>query len=304
MKDAIYVFSGQGAQSSGMGKDIYEISESARLIYDKADEALGWSVKELCFEGPDEKLTESRYCQPAIYTTSIACLAAFNELYDNIRPLGTGGLSLGEFAALCAAEVFSFEEGLKLVAERGKLMDEACRETDGGMASILGGNIEIINSVCEECDVDVANFNCPGQIVISGEKEKIKNAVAMLKEKGIKRVIPLKVAGAFHSRLMQSAADKFKTVLDKVDFKAPAIKTAQNFPGTLVKTPEEIKENLYRQVSGSVQWDSCVQALVEATGARRIIEFGSGNVLTGLIKRIKVNVTTYNVNSAETLKNF
>jgi [acyl-carrier-protein] S-malonyltransferase len=287
-----------------MGKDIYEKSESARFIYDKADDVLGWSVKELCFEGPDEKLTESKYCQPAIYTTSIACLAAFNELYDDVRSIGSAGLSLGEFAALCAAEVFSFESGLELVAERGKLMDEACRETNGGMASILGGNIEIIASVCKECDVDVANFNCPGQIVISGEKEKVKDAVVMLKEKGIKRVIPLKVAGAFHSRLMQGAADKFKIVLDKVKFKTPGIKTAQNYTGDLVKSPEEIKENLYKQVSGSVQWDNCVRTLVESTSARRIIEFGPGAVLTGLIKRIKVNVTTYNVNSAESLKNF
>jgi len=304
MKDAIYVFSGQGAQSSGMGKDIYKKSESARYIYDKADEVLGWSIKDLCFEGPDEKLTESQYCQPAIYTTSIACLAAFNEMYDDVRSIGSAGLSLGEFAALCAAEVFSFEDGLKLVAERGKLMDEACRETNGGMASILGGNIEIINSVCKECDIDVANFNCPGQIVISGEKEKVKKAVVMLKEQGIKRVIPLKVAGAFHSRLMQGAADKFKVVLDEVKFKMPVIKTAQNYTGGLVKSPEEIKENLYKQVSGSVQWDSCVRTLVESTSARRIIEFGPGSVLTGLIKRIKVNVTTYNVNSAESLKNF
>jgi len=304
MKDVIYVFSGQGAQATGMGKDIYETSESARVLYDKADEILGWSLKELCFDGPDAKLTESKYCQPAIYTTSIAFLAAFNETYDDVRPLGTGGLSLGEFAALCAAEVFSFEDGLRLVAERGKLMDEACRGTNGAMASILGGNLETISSICEECDIDVANLNCPGQIVISGESEKVKIAIIQLKDSGIRRIIPLKVAGAFHSRLMQGAADKFKEVLEGVKFNTPVMRTAQNYTGQLAKSPAEIKENLYKQVSGSVKWEDSVKSLVESTSARRIIEFGPGNVLTGLVKRIDVNVTTYNVNSTESLNNF
>ena len=304
MKDTIFVFSGQGAQAVGMGKDIYDISEAAQILFDKADDMLGWSVKDVCFNGPAAKLTESKYCQPAIYTMSIACLVAFNERFNTIRMLGSAGLSLGEFAALCASDVFSFEDGLKLVAKRGELMDEACRNTTGGMASVLGGNLETIREVCNESGIDVANYNCPGQTVISGEKDKLKEAIASLKEKGMRKIIPLKVAGAFHSRLMQDAAEKFKEVLEEVEFKTPVIRVAQNYPGALVRDVDEIKQNLYKQVSGSVKWDDCVKALVEKTGARQIVEFGPGSVLTGLIKRIDVKVTTSNINNAENLQNF
>ena len=304
MKDIIFVFSGQGAQSVGMGKDIYDKSEAAQILFDKADEILGWSVKDVCFNGPADKLTESKYCQPAIYTMSVACLVAFNERYNTTRMLGAAGLSLGEFAALCAAEVFSFEDGLKLVAKRGELMDDACKKTSGAMASILGGNLEIICDTCAETGVDVANYNCPGQTVISGEKEKIKETIALLKGRGLRKIIPLKVAGAFHSRLMQEAAESFKTVLDDVEFKTPLINVAQNFPGGLVRNIDEIKDNLYKQVSGSVKWEDCVKTLVEKSGARQIVEFGPGSVLTGLIKRIDVKVTTSNINSAESLDNF
>lgn len=303
MKDVIFVFSGQGAQSTGMGNDICKSSSAAALVFEKADEALGWSISDICFNGPDEKLTESRYCQPAIYTMSAACLAAFNEKYENTRPLATAGLSLGEFAALCASDVFSFEDGLKLVAKRGELMDAACRETHGGMASILGGNLDIIQEVCEECGIDVANLNCPGQIVISGEAEKVECAVKTLKEKGLRKVIPLKVAGAFHSRLMQSAADKFKDIIAGIELKTPRIPVAQNFTGKFTKDVEAIRTNLINQVAGSVRWEDCVKAVV-STGARKIIEFGPGNVLTGLIKRTDANVATYNINSIESIENF
>ena len=304
MKDIIFVFSGQGAQSVGMGKDIYDASEAAQILFDKADDILGWSVKDVCFNGPADKLTESKYCQPAIYTMSVACLVAFNERYNTTRMLGAAGLSLGEFAALCASDVFSFEDGLKLVSKRGQLMDEACRNTTGGMASVLGGNLEKICEVCNETGIDVANYNCPGQTVISGEQDRLKDAIASLKEKGIRKIIPLKVAGAFHSRLMQGAAEEFKEVLEDIEFKTPIISVAQNYPGSLVRDTAEIKENLYKQVSGSVKWEDCVKTLVEKTGARQIVEFGPGSVLTGLIKRIDVKVTTCNINNAENLRNF
>jgi [acyl-carrier-protein] S-malonyltransferase len=303
MKDVIFVFSGQGAQSSGMGADICKSSPAAAMVFEKADEALGWSISDICFNGPDEKLTESRFCQPAIYTMSAACLAAFNEKYQDVRPLAIAGLSLGEFAALCASGVFSFEDGLKLVAKRGELMDTACSETQGGMASVLGANQNIIQEVCEECDIDIANLNCPGQIVISGEKIKVENAIKTLKEKGIRKIIPLKVAGAFHSRLMQSAADKFKEIIADVELKTPSIPVAQNFTGKFTNDIEEIRNNLVEQVAGSVLWEDCVKT-VAGTGARQIIEFGPGKVLTGLIKRIEVNVATYNINSVESIEHF
>lgn len=303
MKDIICVFSGQGAQASGMGQDICNASSAAAMVFEKADAALGWSISDICFNGPDEKLTESRYCQPAIYTVSAACLAAFNERFSDIKPVAAAGLSLGEFAALCSAGVFSFEDGLKLVAKRGELMDDACRNTQGGMASVLGGNPEIIREVCEECDIDVANLNCPGQIVISGEKEKVSQAVKTLKEKGLRKVIPLRVAGAFHSRLMQSAADKFAEVIADVKLNKPKIPVAQNFTGKFVNDVEEIRQNLISQVAGSVLWEDCVKTIVSA-GARQVVEFGPGKVLTGLIKRTDANVATYNVNDIETIENY
>jgi [acyl-carrier-protein] S-malonyltransferase len=171
------------------------------------------------------------------------------------------------------------------------------------MASVLGGNGEIIKEVCEECGIDVANYNSPGQIVISGEKEKVTDAVKLLKEKGLRKIIPLRVAGAYHSRLMQGAADKFKDVIADVELKTPAIPVAQNFTGTFTKDVEEIRTNLVKQVAGSVLWEDCVHTLV-GTGATQVIEFGPGNVLTGLVKRTVGHVATANVNSTESLENF
>ncbi|MBN1863506.1 MAG: ACP S-malonyltransferase [Victivallales bacterium] len=286
-----------------MGEDLYASSPAAASVFEKADAILGWSVSEICFKGPDEKLTESRYCQPAIYTMSAACLAAFFERHSDVKPLATSGLSLGEFAALCASGVFAFEDGLRLVARRGELMDIACRQTSGSMASVLGGTIEVVTQVCEECGVDVANLNCPGQIVISGESVKVEKAIKVLKEKGLRKIIPLNVAGAFHSRLMQGAADEFASFLAGFKLFTPSIPVAQNVCGSFVCGIEDIRENLIRQISGSVLWEKCVKAGV-GTGARQVIEFGPGNVLTGLIKRTDANVATYNANSLESIENF
>ncbi len=303
MKEAVYIFSGQGAQAVGMGEDLYKSSNAASIIFDKADATLGWSISDICFNGPEEKLRESRYCQPAIYTMSAACIAAFNETYSDSRPLATAGLSLGEFAALCVAGVFSFEDGLKLIEKRGQLMDEACRETNGGMASVLGGNAEIIKEICDEGGIDVANYNSPGQIVISGEQDKVTKTIKLMKEKGLRKIIPLKVAGAYHSRLMQSAADKFKDVLADVEFKTPVIPVAQNFTGKFTKNVDEIRLNLVKQVAGSVLWENCVHTILE-TGATQVIEFGPGSVLTRLVKRTVGHVATSNINSTDSLENF
>ncbi len=300
---AMFVFAGQGAQQVGMGKDLYDSSAAAKAIFDEADATLGMPISEICFAGPEEKLTESRNCQPAIYTMSLACLAAFKEKFPGIEPVGCAGLSLGEYAALQSANVFDFASGLKLVAKRGELMDEACRETVGGMASVLGGDEAIIAEVCEVCGIDVANYNCPGQIVISGDKEKVGDAVAMLKEKGLRKVIPLKVAGAYHSRLMASAGEKLDSVLTDIELKAPECPVAQNFPGGIVECPAKIRSNLVSQVAGSVRWDSCVNALA-ALGADTVIEFGPGKVLTGLMKRIDKSANTYNIGNAGDLGEF
>ena len=281
----LFMFSGQGAQQVGMGKDLCEQSEVAKMIYSKADAALDWSVSDICFDGPAEKLTESRFCQPALYTTSVACLEVFKDRFPGVKPVGVAGLSLGEYAALYAAGVFSFEDGLRLIAKRAELMDEACKATEGGMACVLGGDIDVIKAACKEVDIDVANYNSPSQVVLSGEKGKVETVVALLKEKGLRKVIPLNVAGAFHSRLMKTAGDKLAAVLEDVPMNAPTLPIAQNVNGKLVTTVDEIKANLVAQVAGSVQWTSCVETLI-ASGATSAIEFGQGKVLMGLMRQI------------------
>ena len=296
MKTA-YIFSGQGAQTVGMGKDLYENSPAAKAVFDKADEILGWSVSDICFNGPAEKLTETKYCQVAIYTTSMACLAYYREKNggDPDEVIGCAGLSLGEYSALAAAGFFSFEDGLKLLEQRALFMDEACRATTGGMASILAGDTVVIAEVCAECGIDVANLNCPGQIVISGEKEGVAKACAMLKEKGVKRALPLNVAGAFHSRLMASAGEKLRGPLAETPVAVPGISVAQNYTGKFENDPAVIKENLAGQVAGSVRWEDCVRAMI-AAGAEQFVEFGPGNVLTGLVKRTDATKQLVNIN--------
>ncbi|MHB9139905.1 MAG: ACP S-malonyltransferase [Victivallaceae bacterium] len=297
---AFFAFSGQGAQAVGMGKDLCEANSAAAEIFAIADSTLNWSVSDICFNGPEEKLTESRFCQPAIYTMSCAALAAFKHKCPSVHPVGCAGLSLGEYAAMFAAGVFSFKDGLKLVARRAELMDAACRDSNGGMASVLGGDKDVITEVCKTCDIDVANFNSPGQIVISGQKDKVESAINMLKEKGIRKIIPLKVAGAFHSRLMAQAGEQLKPVLDGTQMHNPAIPVFQNFTGEPGLVIGQIKNNLVSQVAGSVRWEECVRNMI-AAGGNTMIEFGPGNVLAGLLKRTDSNVAAFNINNAEGL---
>jgi [acyl-carrier-protein] S-malonyltransferase len=297
---AFFVFSGQGAQAVGMGQSLYETSPAAKAIFDAADATLEWKVSEVCFNGPAEKLTESRYCQPAIYTMSCAALEAFKAKHPAVEAIGNAGLSLGEYAAMYASGVFSFEDGLKLVAKRAELMDAACQATDGGMASVLGGDAAIIAEVCKACDIDVANFNSPGQIVISGDKAKVSNAVAQLKERGMRKVIPLKVAGAFHSRLMATAGRQLREVLEATPMQNPTIPVYQNFSGKTGNDVATIIDNLEAQVAGSVQWVSCVETMI-ADGGDTMFEFGPGAVLTGLMRRTDKSISFSNINSAETL---
>lgn len=304
MKTA-FIFAGQGAQSVGMGKSLYENSPAAKKIFDEADAVLGWSVTDVCFNGPEEKLTESKYCQPAIYTVSMACLAAFQERYgEQIKPCCAAGLSLGEYAAFACAGFFRFADGLRLVAKRGELMDEACRASEGGMASILGLAPEVIAEVCKEVGIDVANYNCPGQIVISGPKDLVAQAGAILKEKGARRVVPLNVAGAFHSRMMKQAGDALAPVLEATPVDAMTIPAAQNFSGNLESDPAVIKANLREQVAGSVRWDSCVRTLIEQCGVERFIEFGPGTVLSGLVRKIDGTKSVESISGMENIEQF
>lgn len=297
---AFFVFSGQGAQTVGMGKDLYETSAAARKIFDEADSVLGYSLTDIIFNGPIEKLTESLYCQDAIYTVSCAALAAFREKFGEIEPVACAGLSLGEYGALYCGGAFDFATGAKLLAARGKLMDEACRKTNGAMASVLGGDPGVIAEVCKEMDIDVANYNCPGQIVISGEKSKVEAAVAELKARGLRKVILLNVAGAFHSRLMQEAGAGLEKVLADTDVKLPEISVYHNFTADVSSSVEELKKNLTSQVAGSVRWEDCVRRAA-AAGADTVIEFGPGAVLTGLVRRT-VDMKLININSAASLE--
>ena len=299
---SFFVFSGQGAQTVGMGRDLYESSTAAKDIFDRADAALGWSISTICFDGPPEKLTESKYCQPAIYTMSCAALAAFKEKFADVTAIACAGLSLGEYAALFAGEAFSFSNGLKLIARRGELMDAACNETSGGMASVLGGDEAVIKDVCAECGIQIANFNSPGQIVISGEKEKVAAAVEELKARGLRRVIPLNVAGAFHSRLMAKAGEQLGEVLAFTPMRMPEIPVYHNFTAAPAGSVDELRNNLKAQVAGSVRWEECVRQMI-AGGGDTMIEFGPGNVLTGLLRRTDKEIKYFNVNSIESLNN-
>ena len=297
---AFFVFSGQGAQTVGMGKDLYDNCPEAKAVFDRADEILQYKLTDVIFNGPDTDLTKSDRCQPAIYTTSCAALAAFQAKFPEIKPTACAGLSLGEYAALHAAGAFSFDTGISLLEQRGKFMDEACQANPGGMATILGGNLAQIEEVCAALDIDVANYNSPAQIVISGLKEKISTAVAELKARGMRKVIELNVAGAFHSRLMAPAGEKLSEVLKTCDIVNPTTPIYQNFTAAVPASADEIKANLASQVAGSVLWEKCLRAAV-ASGIDTVIEFGPGNVLTGLAKRTIPELKCVNINSVETL---
>ncbi|MDR0932851.1 MAG: ACP S-malonyltransferase [Victivallales bacterium] len=296
-----FVFAGQGAQTVGMGKDIAEAFPAAKARFEEADAVLGYDQSAIIFDGPAEKLTESRYCQPAIYTMSCAALDALKSKFPEIKPIACAGLSLGEYSALYAGGAFDFATGLKLLAKRADLMDKACRSTSGSMASVLSGDPAIIKEVCQECGIDVANFNSPGQIVISGEKTKLAEAVEKLKARGMRKVIELNVAGAFHSRLMAPAGEALKPILSEVAMTLPEIPVFHNFTASPAGSVDELKTNLALQVAGSVRWEECVRAMV-AAGGDTMIEFGPGNVLTGLLRRTLPEIKYFNVNSVESLE--
>jgi len=274
-----------------MGRSLYEQSAAARALFDEADSVLGWSLKRICFEGPEEELTQTKVCQPALYVHGFALTAALEE-QGKLSPPDSGarsspsyalGLSLGEITAYAAAGVFDFATGLRLVAERGRLMQQACEETQGSMAAILGESREAVAALCAEFDIEAANFNAPGQIIVSGEKEKVAAAVIAAKAAG-KKVIPLNVAGAYHSRLMESARAAFADVLRGVEFRRPKFTVFTNTTGCAISEPEELRAALAAQVVSSVLWEDCMRSAV-AAGASEFWELGPGGVLAGLARR-------------------
>lgn len=269
-----------------MGKSLREQSAAARALYDEANQVLGWDLAKLSFEGPEAELTQTKVCQPALFVHGLALVAALREAgkIPAGEPKFALGLSLGEVTAYCAAGVFDFATGLKIVAERGRLMQQACEQTTGGMAAIIGEERAKVAELCQEFDVEAANFNAPGQIVISGEKSKIEAAVAGGKARGMKKVIPLVVAGAYHSRLMEPARAAFAAYLDGVNFSAPKFGVFTNTTGRAVSDPIAIKAALVKQVVSSVRWEDCTRSAA-AAGATEFWELGPGGVLAGLARR-------------------
>lgn len=278
------LFAGQGAQKVGMGKSLFDGSAAARTLYDEANRVLGWDLQKMSFEGPEAELTQTRVCQPALFVHGLAVVAALKERGKLPAVHYALGLSLGEVTALTAAGVFDFGTGLKVVAERGRLMQQACEQTVGGMAAIIGEERARVQELCAEFGIEAANFNAPGQIIVSGEKAKVDALVAAAKDRGLKRVMPLNVAGAYHSRLMEPARAAFEKFLHGVPFRRPAFPVFSNTTGAIVSEPEQIRAALVRQVVSSVLWEDCMRAAA-AAGAREFWECGPGAVLAGLARR-------------------
>ncbi|MBR2423950.1 MAG: ACP S-malonyltransferase [Tidjanibacter sp.] len=280
-----FVFPGQGAQFSGMGKELYESSPAARKLFDKADEILGFEISKIMFEGSDEELRQTKVTQPAVFLHSVAAAVALGEEF---RPDMVAGHSLGELSALVAAGVLDFEAGLRLVYARALAMQKACEAVPSTMAAVLGLPDEAVESVCEGIEgVVAANYNCPGQVVISGTREAVQEACVKAKEAGAKRALPLAVGGGFHSPCMASAKEELQRAIEQTEFSAPCCPVYQNVDARPHTSPEEIKTNLIAQLTSPVRWTQSVLAMV-ADGAEEFVELGPGRVLTGLVAKIVV----------------
>jgi [acyl-carrier-protein] S-malonyltransferase len=292
------IFSGQGAQAVGMGRDLAEAYPACRALYEQADAILGAPLSRICFEGPEEALTRSSNCQPAIFVTSMACRAALLEQRPDLQPAALAGLSLGEWSALHAAGVLSFEDTVRVLEARGRFMQEACEANPGGMVSVMGLERDALDAVCAESGMTIANLNNAQQTVLSGPRESVPLAEAAAKAKGAKRAVVLNVAGAFHSPLMASAATRLAEVLAAVNMREPSVPVLSNVTGAVHGNLDAIRENMVKQVTHPVHWLNCVEAMA-AMGVDTYVECGPGKVLTGLIRRIDKDAAAHNVEGAE-----
>ena len=291
-----FVFPGQGAQFVGMGKDLYENNPLAKELFEKANDILGYRITDVMFDGTDEDLRQTKVTQPAVFLHSVISALCMGDAF---QPEMTAGHSLGEFSALVAAGALSFEDGLRLVYARAMAMQKACEAAPSTMAAIIGIADEKVEEICaginkEGYVVVPANFNCPGQLVISGDVEAIKEACAALKAAGAKRALPLKVGGAFHSPLMQPAKDELQKAIEETAINAPKCPVYQNVDGLPHTDPAEIKANLIAQLTSSVRWTQCVQNMI-ADGATDFTECGPGKALQGMISRISKEVTAHGI---------
>jgi len=298
-KKIALIFPGQGAQAVGMGRELAANFPAAADLFRRADEILGWPLSKICWEGPEEELTKTSVCQPALYVHGLAALAVAREKLGDFPVAGAAGLSLGEFTAHAAAGTFDFETCLRLVAQRGQFMQEACEATRGAMAAMIGVDENVVRDLAAQTDVDVANINSPGQIVVSGEAAKVAAAVGLAKDYGIRKAVELKVAGAFHSRLMQPAYERLGEILASVDIRQPAFPVVCNVEGRAVREPDDIRRTLADQVTGSVRWADCVTCLLDNIGCETFLELGPGTTLAGMIGRIRKGTPVVSVGTAE-----
>ena len=305
MKKVCYLFPGQGAQYVGMGKDLYDNCSSSRDIFDEAEKILpDVGIKKLCFEGSIEDLTQTTNSQVCILVASIAALQALVSSVkcqvSSVKVVASAGLSLGELTSLVAAGSIAFQDAVRLVRRRGELMEEASRKNPGSMASIIGLSYDNLKNVCNEGGAEIANLNCPGQIVISGKKESVQATMELATKNGAKKAIPLNVSGPFHSSLMKEAAELFRVELEKVKFQAPKpkIEVFSNVTAHAEKTPEEIKDNLVKQLCNSVRWEESI-INIAALGVDTFLEIGPGKILKGLLRRIDSGLKVYNIEKLE-----
>ncbi|QDR80423.1 ACP S-malonyltransferase [Sporomusa termitida] len=299
-----FVFPGQGSQAVGMGKDLYEKYDVVQAIFKSADEALGFSITDLCFNGPEEELKKTYNTQPAILTVSVACYEVLK--LNGIKPDIVAGHSLGEYSALVAAGSLAFSDAVQLVRQRGQFMQEAVPLGEGSMAAIIGLERAKVVEICQQVEAEVGavqavNFNCPGQIVIAGTTQAVERANELLKAAGAKRAILLPVSAPFHSTLMRPAAQKLSTELDKVDIKEASIPVVANVDGKPATQGGAIKELLVKQAASPVLWEDCV-AQITGQGVTTFIEVGPGKVLTGFTKKIAKEITTLNIEDAASLE--
>jgi [acyl-carrier-protein] S-malonyltransferase len=280
-----HVFPGQGSQWVGMGHDLYESSAEARTVFEEADSALGFALSRLCFEGPEDILRQTVNAQPAIMTVSVAYLKATPQIKEGPPPSYLAGHSLGEYTALVAAGALSFADAIKLARERGRLMQEAGNQTSGGMLAVIGLDEPTVESVCQATGTQIANINCPGQIAISGPSQVLDKATELAKEKGAQRVIPLKVSGAFHSRLMKPAADGMARAVSILEVRDAAIPIVANTTARPLTRGDALKAELLDQLCHCVLWQKSIEWMI-GEGVSDFVEIGPGQVLTGLIRRI------------------
>jgi [acyl-carrier-protein] S-malonyltransferase len=301
MSKVALVFAGQGAQAAGMGRDLAETFPSARAWFDRANAALEYDLASVCFNGPETELTRTENAQPGIFLVGWVAFQLLKEHAPSLKFEATAGLSLGEFTALTAAGAMSFEDGLRVVRQRGRFMQEACDATKGGMAAIIGLDEEPTRELCAEMGVVLANLNCPGQLVISGESASVAKAVEIAKVKGARKAIPLPVAGAYHSPLMTSAQPKLQEELSRIRMSSPSVPVISNVTAQPHGKPEEINDLLVSQVTSSVRWEESMRHLI-AQRYTCFIELGPGTALSGFMKRIDKQVRMLNVADVPSLE--